>query len=466
MNRTILSVAAVALAAAINAFSVTAASGKRIAALDDAHWNSSVWISAAKETLNKNRIEGKNERAADGASWFLTELVLAVPVSPAWGSHKIITPGGNDGMIGKKVAFRGVLELTFADGSTQVLGTDTARWKAGVAGPVKHASIFDGEEYDARIAPGYSTPELLSTPEVNTEFNGGIFPTNGAEIYMRDDLALVPQRAYLWKGVTGAAADAYGKVIITKEFAKGQEITVSPSETLVIDFGQNCAAVPSFLFKAAAGTKLTCLPAELLNDGNGAHSRGMDGPEGSVHRCNLRIPDIGMQLFYTFGSNKGYVAYRPQCTFFGYRFVSITATAEVKIKKITSVPVTSITKDMEIGTITTGNVLVIRLSSNTVWGMRSNYLSVPTDCPQRNERLGWTADTQVFTETGTFFANTNNFFHKWLRDMRDTQNAVGGYPGVAPAIFDGEEYDARIAPGYSTPDLLFHLCSMAQEKTI
>lgn len=71
-------------------------------------------------------------------------------------------------------------------------------------------------------------------------------------------------------------------------------VTLAPGETLVVDFGQNCAAVPSFRFKAAAGTTLTCLPAELLNDGNGAHSRGMDGPEGSVHRRNLRVPDTGM----------------------------------------------------------------------------------------------------------------------------------------------------------------------------
>ena len=71
-------------------------------------------------------------------------------------------------------------------------------------------------------------------------------------------------------------------------------VTLAPGETLVVDFGQNCAAVPSFRFKAAAGTTLTCLPAELLNDGNGAHSRGMDGPEGSVHRRNLRGPDTGM----------------------------------------------------------------------------------------------------------------------------------------------------------------------------
>ena len=67
-----------------------------------------------------------------------------------------------------------------------------------------------------------------------------------------------------------------------------------------------------------------------------------------------------------------------------------------------------------------------------MWGQRSNYLSVPTDCPQRNERLGWTADTQVFAETGTYFADTDAFFHKWMRDMRDTQTDLGGFPGVAP----------------------------------
>ncbi|MGN0212236.1 MAG: family 78 glycoside hydrolase catalytic domain [Muribaculaceae bacterium] len=494
MKRTIMALAA-AFAAMATISASTAFSGKRIAALDNAAWKNSAWISAADAPVVTGSIGGTNERAADGASWFVTTVrnekkvasarwmttglgvyqlyvngkpigdevlkpgfthyektrlsftydvtdafalkagadnMLAVQVTPGWWADKIVTPGGHDGMIGKKVAFRGVLQLTYTDGSTQLLGTDTSHWKAGIAGPVRHAAIFDGEEYDARVRPGYETPGLLSTPELNTEFAGGIFPSDGAEIYMRDDIALAPQRAYLWKGITGASADAFGKVKIIREFGTGEELTVRPGETLVVDFGQNCAAVPSFLFKAAEGTTLTCLPAELLNDGNGAHSRGMDGPEGSVHRRNLRIPDIGMRLFYTFGANKGYVDYRPQCTFFGYRFVSITATAEVRIKKITSVPVTSITKEMEIGTITTGNDLINRLIANTVWGMRSNYLSVPTDCPQRNERLGWTADTQVFAETGTFFANTNRFFHKWLRDLRDTQNGVGGYPGVAP----------------------------------
>ena len=221
-------------------------------------------------------------------------------------------------------------------------------------------------------------------------------------------------------------------VIITKEYASGEEMILKPGETLVVDFGQNCAGVPSFVFKAAEGTTLRCLPAELLNDGNGAKSRGMDGPEGSVHRLNLRIPDSGMMLDYTFAGGEDYESYYPQHTFFGYRFVSLTATGDVAIRSLESIPVTSITKEMEIGELTTGNELINKLISNTYWGQLSNYLSVPTDCPQRNERLGWTADTQVFTETGAFFANTLTFFHKWMRDMRDSQSPQGGYPSIAP----------------------------------
>lgn len=470
-------------------------SGKRVSALDDVAWNHSEWISVANAPVITGEINGSNERAADGAAWFVSvvknekeitsarwmttglgvyelyvngkligeeilkpgfthpyktkrsftyevsdalsklagaENVFAVQVTPGWWADKIITYSGQQGMVGTKVAFRGVLELTYTDGNKAYLGSNTSDWKAGIAGPVKHAAIFDGEEYDARELPGYDTLDKLSTPEKNTEFEGEILPSNGGEVYFREDLALSPQKAYLWKGVTGESEDAYGKVVIAKEYAAGEEMVVHPGETLVVDFGQNCAAVPDFEFMAKAGTQLNCRPSEILNDGNGAKSRGMDGPEGSCHRLNLRTPDTGMLLDYTFADNKGYTTYRPHRTFYGYRFVSITADQEVRIRSIRSIPVSSITQQMETGSITTGNKLVNQLISNTLWGQRSNYLSVPTDCPQRNERLGWTADTQVFAETGTFFANTADFFHKWMRDMRDTQSPTGAYPGVAP----------------------------------
>ncbi len=464
----------------------------RTQAMENEAWNSSEWISAANAPV----IEGRrhNDRAADGASWFVStvknekkvtaarwmttglgvyeiyvngilvgeevlkpgfthyaktrrsftyditallkrkagaENVLSAQVTPGWWADKIIT-NKSEGMQGKKPAFRAVLELTYADGSKQLLGTDLEHWKAGVAGPVKHAAIFDGEEYDAREPLGFETPEKLSTPEKNTEFQGEILPSEGAEVYIRHDLALAPVKAYTWKDVEGATEEEKGKVVVLKEFAPGEEMTLAQGETLVVDFGQNSAAVPSFVFKAAEGTELTCLPGELLNDGNGAKSRGMDGPEGSVHRDNLRMARDGMILKYTFAAGDAYEEFYPRSTFFGYRFVSITATGDVAIKKIESLPVTSIAKDLETGIITTGDEMINKLISNTIWGQRSNYLSVPTDCPQRNERLGWTADTQVFTETGTFFANTDRFFHKWMRDMRDTQSPTGAFPGVAP----------------------------------
>ena len=469
--------------------------GTLTSALDNSAWSASQWISAKNAPVVTGPVQGANERAADGASWFVSTLkneqkvveakwmtaglgvydlyvngqlvgkevlkpgfthyaktkrsftyditslidnkadaqnVFSAQVTPGWWADKIITPGGHDGMIGKKPAFRGVVELTYADGTKKLYGTDTANWRSGVAGPITHAAIFDGEQYDARVLPGYDTPEKLSAPELNKEFNGEILPTNGAEIYQREDLALLPIKAYTWEGVTGESEEAYGTVVIKQEFAQGKPMTVRPGETLVVDFGQNCAAVPDFVFKAKEGTVLTCTVSELLNDGNGAKSRGMDGPEGSVHRENLRTPDSAMLLRYTFGPGNAYVTYRPMCTFFGYRYASITADSEVVIKSLRSIPVSSITAEMETGSIECGNELINQLISNTLWGQRSNYLSVTTDCPQRNERLGWTADTQVFAETGSYFANTDSFFHKWMRDMRDTQSASGGFPGVAP----------------------------------
>ncbi len=470
--------------------------GTRTDALDDSAWCCSEWISAADAPVVEGEIKSTvNWRSADGASWFVASVgnekkvvsakwmtsglgvyelylngkpvgeevlkpgfthyaktkysftydvtdafsckagavnELSAQVTPGWWADKIVTPGGHKGMRGRKCAFRSVLELTYADGSIKLFGTDTQNWKAGIAGPVKHAGIFDGEEFDARELPGYETPEKLAVPERNEEFKGGIFPSAGAEIYLRRDIALKPVKTYVWQDVEGAAEEEFGKVAVLREYAAGQTVTLNPGETLVVDFGQNAAAVPEFEFKAEEGTVLTCLPGELLNDGNGAKSRGMDGPEGSVHRTNLRTPDDGFRIDYTFGPAKGYVKYHPHCSFFGYRFVSLTATGKVQIRRMESIPVTSIAENLETGTVTTGNDLVNKLISNTVWGQRSNYLSVPTDCPQRNERLGWTADTQVFTETGTFFANTDAFFHKWMRDMRDSQSGTGAFPGVAP----------------------------------
>ena len=486
---------------------------QRVEALADSIWAQSEWISVTDAPVVTDTVRD-GSRAADGASWFLlslkaekavksarwmttalgvydlyvngrlvgsdllkpgfthwqktrrsftydvTELlredenVFSVEVTPGWWADKIITPAGQVGMNGQKCAFRSVLELTYIDGTTQTLGTDTTQWKAGIAGPVTHAAIFDGEDYDARIPMGFDTPEKLSTPELNQEFDGEILPSDGAEICLREDIALKPVKAYVWKDVEQRTDSAYGRVVVSREYQDGESMVVHEGEHLVIDFGQNAAALPRFNFQASEGTVFTCLPAELLNDSLGQQRRGMDGPEGSVHRLNLRTPNEGMMLHYTFAASENPVEWMPRKTFFGYRYLSLSATGDVTLKSICSVPVSSITKEMETGTLVTGNELVNKIISNTLWGQRSNYLSVPTDCPQRNERLGWTADTQVFSETGTFFANTDRFFHKWLCDLRDTQSPLGGYPGVAPVAQYGANSDEMMRVGWADAGII------------
>ena len=475
---------------------------RSIEALDAKLWERSEWISAVDAPVFEGQCKD-GARAADGASWFVCEIVnegevksakwmttglgvyelfvngdhsadeglkpgfthplktrrsftydvtcrfkkgagernyLAAVVTAGWWRDKIVN------FAGKKSAFRAVLEVTFADGSTKVYGTNTADWKAGVGGPWRHAAIFDGEEFDARVECPFFGHPSFKPAERNDEFKGEILPSEGGEIDARHDKRLDPVEAYVWKGVDGAdeANKVFGRVHRLRDvsFRSGPNVTLAKGETLVVDFGQNCAAEPGFIFKAAPGTVLTCLPAEMLNDANGERSRGNDGPAGSVYRANLRCPGSGMRIVYTFGSGSagiplwnmggGFVFYVPSFTFFGYRYLSITATDDVEFRSVMSMPITSIKKEMELGKIETGDKSVNKLISNVYWGQLSNYLSVPTDCPQRNERLGWTADTQVFCEAGAFNADTRSFFRKWMRDMRDSQDANGGFPGVAP----------------------------------
>ncbi|MDE5880777.1 MAG: family 78 glycoside hydrolase catalytic domain, partial [Muribaculaceae bacterium] len=463
------------------------ATGRTIDSIDSEGWGCSEWISAKDAPVITGTVAW-SQRSADGASWFVSEMVnekqiasakwmttalgvydifvngeligeevlkpgftdyektkysftyditeslnlgegavniLSAQVTSGWWADRVITPSGNKGTIGKKCAFRGVLEVTFVDGSTKLYGTNLDHWKAGIAGKVKHAGIYDGEVYDNREREGFDCYESLAIPELNTEFNGEILPTGGAEIYLRHDLTLAPKLAYVYRDIDGASEDDYGKVNICRTYADNEIMTLQPGETLVVDFGQNCSAVPHFVFKAKEGTILRCLPGEILNDGNGAKERGMDGPEGSVHRKNLRIPEKGMYIEYIFGEGEDFVQYTPHYSYFGYRYVAVTADDEVEISRISSIPISSITENMEVGHITTGNALINQLLSNTLWSQRSNYLSVPTDCPNRNERLGWLADTQIFCETGSYFADVQKFFHKWMRDVSDSQFESG-----------------------------------------
>ncbi len=362
---------------------------------------------------------------------------FAAQVSSGWWRDKIVN------FFGKKSAFRAQLILRYADGTEKRIGTDTT-WLSATTGPVLRAAIFDGEDYDARIKTDWMKGNLCDTfkpSEINTEFKGELFPMTGAPVRLREDIAIAPVEMYVWKDAEGAKDGEFGKVKKLRSYKDGDAIVVDKGETLIVDFGQNAAAIPCFIFSAAEGVTLKMRPAEMLNDGNGAKKRGCDGPEGSAYFTNYR--QARTTVNYTF-AGAGEEKYHPTFTFLGYRYASITTTDKVTIKKIRSIPVTSIPKWSETGCLETGVADVNKLISNVKWGQYSNYLSVPTDCPQRNERLGWTADTQVFTEAASYNANVYGFFIKWMRDMRDTQHEKGGFPGVAPLAQYGSSEVMRL----------------------
>ena len=214
---------------------------------------------------------------------------------------------------------------------------------------------------------------------------------------------------------------------VISKVAGASGISLKKGQTALIDFGQNFAGWVVLSASGTEGTRLHLRFGEMTND-DGSLKRGNDGPGGSLYTANLR--SARAELYYTLRGKKSYETYSPSTTFYGFRYCEITATAPVTLVSVVGQPVTSSTID--VGTVATSSGMVNKLVSNIMWGQRSNLLSVPTDCPQRDERLGWTADTHIFSRTGMYNGDTETFYRKWLLDMRDGQTDRGGYPDVAP----------------------------------
>ena len=363
--------------------------------------------------------------------------VLSALVTRGWWRDQITGKRGLD------TGFRGILTLRYADGTTENVITDGS-WLGGTGGPVVDATIFDGETYDARIPTDWMktgiAPTNFTPVRICRDYVGDITPMGAKAVTLREDLTMNPVRAWVWKGATGADGNAFGKVRIMREYdaatSSKSPYRLCPGETLVVDFGQNAAAEPRFTAVAARGVTVAICPAEMLNDANGLKSRGNDGPEGSAYRASMR--GAKTRTVYTF-AGKGDETYLPRFSFFGYRYLSIVADGDVEFKSLESVPVSSIAAGSENGTLETGNKDLNRFIENVRWSHRSNYLSVPTDCPQRDERLGWTADTQVFAPAALYLADCGEFLNAWMDDLVDSQHARGSYPSVAPLAQYGNE---------------------------
>ena len=331
----------------------------------------------------------------------------------------------------KASGFYGMLELEYADGTRANVEADPS-WRAAYAGQTVHADIYDGEIFDARRSDDWKHTGADDWPHARHtgEFCGVISPLEGPPICLRRDLTLTPQALYVWKGVEDATETQFGVAKVVRRYANGDRIVLNAGETLVADFGQNAAGVPEFMARAARGVRLTGHPAEMLNDSCGEKNRGNDGPAKSAYFANYRRAKSRFEYCF---SGVGEEAYRPQFTFFGGRYFSITADGTVEIFRLAFVPQMSVAAEAETGSLETGREDVNRLIANCLWGMRSNYLSVPTDCPQRDERLGWAGDTQVFSDAAVYAADVYAFLSKWMSDMRDGQGDDWKFPDAFPS---------------------------------
>ena len=267
--------------------------------------------------------------------------------------------------------------LTYTDGAEEVIGTDES-WTV-TRSRIMFSNLYDGEQIDA------TAPELPAEEPTVCDAPKG-------RLEARRSLP-----------------------VVAHEHIKPVELIHTPAGEQVFDMGQNFAGIFTFRVKEPAGTKIHIQTGEVLQKGN-------------FYNENLR----SAKSEYIYISDGNETVIRPHFTYYGYRYVKVEGVSDLKIEDFTGLALYS---DIEMGgDVETGHDLVNQLVSNVRWGMKGNFIDVPTDCPQRDERMGWTGDTQVFSPTATFLADTYAFYSKYLHDMYTEQMDLDGMvPDVVPS---------------------------------
>ncbi|MDR2041287.1 MAG: glycoside hydrolase family 78 protein [Tannerella sp.] len=326
------------------------------------------------------------------------------------------------------------LYIRYADGTDETLLTSPATWKASTHPALRTADIYHGETYDARNETDWTAAAFDDSDwkpaDVNDYFHGELIAFIGPPVRVRPHLEQSPKTVTVYDGIKPTGT-TFGEINIVRTLADGESLTLRKGETAIYDFGQNMVGWIKFKVKGARGTKINARFAEMLND-SGERTRGNDNAKGSLYLENLR--DAKASLSYTLKGDDRGETFHPSTTFFGFRYAGITASDDLVIETVKGEVVG--TDNEENASFITSSEPVNRLYRNVLWGQRGNFLSVPTDCPQRDERLGWMGDTQVFSRAATYNADVAAFFRKWARDVRDSQQPDGSYPSLVPETWN------------------------------
>lgn len=302
------------------------------------------------------------------------------------------------------------LEITMADGSHHTVVTDDS-WKTQRA-PILFSEIYGGEDYDARLfAAGWSAPGFKATG---------------------------------WKAASIGTAPSDLKVTAQPDASITHTITVHPvsmdpankAHPVVYDMGQNMVGNIRLHVRGPRGTVVRMRFAERLN------------PDGSIYTANLRGAEATDR--YTLSGN-GEETYTPSFTFHGFRYVEIEGYPGTPTKaSIEGLVYNSLTEPPSIR-FNSSSELLNSMGKLGFWGQRGNFVSIPTDCPQRDERMGWMGDAGVFWRTGTYNFDIAAFTHKFMQDITDAQYPNGSFTDIAPNIIGSRQQGA---PGWNDAGIL------------
>ena len=293
-------------------------------------------------------------------------------------------------LYGKEAGLLAQLEVTFSDGSKEVINTNEG-WMYSFDGPVRASDIYNGETYDARmIQTGWSEHNFADAKWLRVKT--------------------------VETSKTNLVAPNSPPVVRQEKFGPVKFIT-SPKGERIIDFGQNLVGWVTLRLKGTPGQRVTVTHAEVLDK------------MGNFYTANLR--DAKQENVYILNGSE--TSFEPRFSFQGFRYIKVEGYQD-KLDS-TNVSAVALYSDMEpAGRFVTSNPLINQLQHNIQWGQRGNFLDVPTDCPQRDERLGWTADAQVFFNTAAYNMDVSGFFAKWLQDLRTDQLETGNVPVVIPNV--------------------------------
>lgn len=326
-------------------------------------------------TSYKNQLQ---YQVYDITSALKAENELFVTVAGGWAVGAFVMNRKNR-ITADRQAFMAEIRIAYEDGTEDVIGTDTS-WQVSREGNYRFAEFYDGEVYDATVDTAKIAWRNAAIEKVKIK----------PEILVD-----------------------YGAPVREHEVFKPISVKKAPSSELIYDFGQNFAGIVRYKVNGKKGQKITVRHAEILT------------PEGELNTVFLRSAKCMTEYICRDGMQE----YAPRMTYMGFRYAGISGVEEKDIE----VEAVALYSDIEKnGCFECSNEMLNKLQSNIIWSGKSNFVDIPTDCPQRDERMGWTGDIAIFAQTACYNFDMRRFLDKWLKDVRAEQTRGGGIPNTVP----------------------------------